>query len=385
MSDSSDRKLFLLDAYALIFRSYYAFIRNPRINSKGLNTSAVFGFMLTLEEILQKQDPSHIAVVFDPPGPTFRHEIYKEYKANRDATPEDIKLAVPYIKGILEAYGIPVYESEGFEADDLIGTMSRQAADIGYRTYMMTSDKDFMQLVTDKVMMYKPAARGGPAEVMGPEEVCRKFGIDEPAQVIDILALMGDTADNIPGAPGIGPKTAQKLIAEYGSVEKLIENSHLLKGKQKEIIENNREEILFSKRLVTIETNVPFELKEKEIVRKEMDRERLKELFGELEFRSMAEKMDIDMDKPYVGVAGKLAGADNRQGTLFDTGSTAVKACAGIETLSERDHEYRRLESGDEIKELADTLNKLDEFCFDTETSSIKPLESELVAVSFSW
>ncbi len=324
-------------------------------------------------------------MVFDPPGPTFRHEIYKEYKANRDATPEDIKIAVPYIKGILEAYGIPVYESEGFEADDLIGTMSRQAADTGYKTYMMTSDKDYMQLVNDKVMMYKPATRGGPAEVMGPEEVCKKFGIDEPAQVIDILALMGDSADNIPGAPGIGPKTAKKLIAEYGSVEKLIENSHLLKGKQKEIIENNREEILFSKRLVTIETNVPFELKEEEMVRKEMDRERLKELFGELEFRSMAEKMDIDTDKPYVGVAAKVAGADNRQGTLFGTETPAVSGGTGMDTLSERDHEYRRLESRDEIKELADTLNNLDEFCFDTETSSIKPLESELVAVSFSW
>lgn len=385
MSDSSDRKLFLLDAYALIFRSYYAFIRNPRVNSKGLNTSAVFGFMLTLEEILQKQDPSHIAVVFDPPGPTFRHEMYKEYKANRDATPEDIKIAVPYIKGILEAYGIPVYESEGFEADDLIGTMSRQAADMGYSTYMMTSDKDYMQLVSDKVMMYKPATRGGPAEVMGPEEVCKKFGIEEPAQVIDILALMGDSADNIPGAPGIGPKTAKKLIAEYGSVEKLIENSHLLKGKQREIIENNSDEILFSKKLVTIETNVPFELNEDEIVRKEMDRERLKELFGELEFRSMAEKMDMDTDKPYVGVAGRVAGPDNQQGTLFGAETTAVSGGTGMDTLAERDHEYRRLETKNEIKELASTLNSLDEFCFDTETSSIKPLESELVAVSFSW
>ncbi|MDZ7738220.1 MAG: DNA polymerase I [Bacteroidales bacterium] len=385
MSDSSDRKLFLLDAYALIFRSYYAFIRNPRINSKGLNTSAVFGFLLTLEEILQKQDPSHIAVVFDFPGPTFRHEMYKEYKANRDATPEDIKLAVPYIKGILEAYGIPVYESEGFEADDLIGTMSRQAADIGYSTYMMTSDKDFMQLVNDKVMMYKPATRGGPAEVMGPEEVCKKFGIDEPSQVIDILALMGDSADNIPGAPGIGPKTAKKLIAEYGSVEKLIENSHRLKGKQKEIIENNREEILFSKKLVTIETNVPFELNEDEIVRKEMDRERLKELFGELEFRSMAEKMNMDTEKPYVGVAAKGSGTDSQQGSLFEAEPVAGTAGESVETLSERDHEYLRLETKDEIKELAATLSRLDEFCFDTETSSINALESELVAVSFSW
>jgi len=385
MSDSSEKKLFLLDAYALIFRSYYAFIRNPRINSKGLNTSAVFGFMLTLEEILQKQDPSHIAVVFDYPGPTFRHEMYKEYKAGRDATPEDIKLAVPFIKGILGAYGIPVYESEGYEADDIIGTIAKQAATEGFITYMMTSDKDFMQLVTDTVKMYKPATRGGPPEVLGPKEVCEKFGIDDPGQVIDILALMGDSADNIPGAPGIGPKTAKKLISEFGSVEKLIENSHKLKGKQKQVIEDNREEILFSKKLVTIETAVPFAFSEKEIIRKEMDRNRLKELFTELEFKSLAEKIDFDKGKQYVEGASLPLSESMVQGSLFDTGMVSAGDPLTFDTLADREHEYIVADTAVEVSKLADRLNGLEEFCFDTETDSLNPLESKLIAVSFSW
>ena len=385
MSDSSERKLFLLDAYALIFRSYYAFIRNPRINSKGLNTSAVFGFMLTLEEILQKQDPSHIAVVFDYPGPTFRHEMYKEYKAGRDATPEDIKLAVPFIKGILEAYGIPVYESEGYEADDIIGTIAKQAATKGFITYMMTSDKDFMQLVTDSVMMYKPAARGGPPEVLGPKEVCEKFGIDDSGQVIDILALMGDSADNIPGAPGIGPKTAKKLISEFGSVENLIENSHKLKGKQKQVIEDNREEILFSKKLVTIETAVPFSFSEKEIIRKEMDRNRLKELFTELEFKSLAEKIDFNKGKQYVEASSLPLSESSVQGSLFDTETVSAGDAMTFDTLADREHEYIMADTPEEVSKLAARLSSLGEFCFDTETDSLNALESKLVAVTFSW
>ncbi|HEN20908.1 MAG TPA: DNA polymerase I, partial [Desulfobacteraceae bacterium] len=383
MSDTSERKLFLLDAYALIFRSYYAFIRNPRINSRGFNTSAIFGFLLTLEEILQNQDPTHIAVIFDPPGPTFRHEMYKEYKANRDATPEDIKQAVPYIKDILEAYGIPVYEAEGYEADDLIGTMSRQAADMGFSTYMMTPDKDFTQLVNETVKMYKPATRGGAAVVMGPEEVCREYNIEDPKQVIDILALMGDSSDNIPGAPGVGPKTAKKLIAEYGSVENLIANTAKLKGKLKEIVENNREEILFSKKLVTIETNVPFELSEKDMLRKEMNKPRLKHIFSELEFRSLAEKLDAGT--AISAVENKMTDAGALQGSLFDSEGPGAGSAGQYKTLNDIEHEYTRLEKTGEIKKLARELNELDEFCFDTETNSIKPLESELVAISFSW
>ena len=385
MSDPSDRKLFLLDAYALIFRSYYAFIRNPRINSKGFNTSAIFGFMLTLDEILQNQDPSHIAVVFDPPGPTFRHEMYKEYKANRDATPEDIKNAVPYIKDILEAYGIPVYEAEGYEADDLIGTISRQATDMGFTTYMMTPDKDFTQLVNDNVKMYKPATRGGSARIMGPDEVCEEYSIEDPLQVIDILALMGDTADNIPGAPGIGPKTAKKLISEYGSVEKLIENADKLKGKQKEIIEENKEEILFSKKLVTIETNVPFTLSEEEIVRKKMNSSRLRELFTDLEFRSLAQKLEAGDESATEIAAGTVATENSMQGSLFDTAATTAVSEGALRTLNNTEHEYSRLEREDEINKLVQTLEKLDEFCFDTETTSLHPLESELIAISFAW
>ncbi len=385
MSDNSERKLFLLDAYALIFRSYYAFIRNPRINSKGFNTSAIFGFMLTLEEILEKQDPSHIAVVFDPTGPTFRHEIYRDYKANRDATPEDIQKAVPYIKDILKAYGIPVYEVEGYEADDLIGTMSRQAAEKGFITYMMTPDKDFTQLVNDMVRMYKPAARGGPAVVMGPEEVCKEYSIDDPGQIIDILALMGDSADNIPGAPGIGPKTAKKLISEFGSIENLIKNTDKLKGKQKEIIENNKKDILFSKKLVTIETSVPFNLMEDELIRKEMNKSRLRELFTELEFKSLMDKLDEGSGRTKAGNAGSASKDDSSQGSLFETVAETSGGLSNFETLDKTEHEYLRLEEKDEIKKLADKLKKLDEFCFDTETTSINPLESEIVAISFCW
>jgi len=385
MLENNDRKLFLLDAYALIFRSYYAFIRNPRINSKGMNTSAIFGFMLTLEDILQNQDPSHIAVIFDPPGPTFRHEMYKDYKANRDATPEDIKKAVPYIKEILEAYGIPVYEAEGFEADDLIGTMSRQAADMGFTTFMMTPDKDFTQLVNDTVKMYKPATRGGAAVVMGPEEVCREYSIDDPRQVIDILALMGDSADNIPGAPGIGPKTAKKLISEFGSVENLIKNSNKLTGKQREIIEDNSEEILFSKKLVTIETNVPFRLNEEEMLRKEINRSRLRDLFSELEFRNLAEKLDADTRNKGGGTATTAPGGGSLQGSLFENAGVPVNKASDLETLNDRKHDYARVATVDEMKKLADELLKLNEFCFDTETSSLNPLEAELIAISFSW
>ena len=263
MYDTSTKKLFLLDAYALIFRSYYAFIKNPRITSKGLNTSAVFGFLLTLEEILQKQKPTHIAVVFDTPTPTFRHEMFKEYKAHRDETPEDIKKAVPYIKRLIEAYKIPVIDYPGFEADDVIGTLARKASERGFITYMMTPDKDFAQLVSQNVFMFKPSRSGNESIQWGVEDIQREFAVERPEQVIDVLALMGDTADNIPGAPGVGPKTAMKLISEYGSIEELFRNTDKLKGKLKEIIENNREQIEFSKKLVTIEQNVPIDLDEK--------------------------------------------------------------------------------------------------------------------------
>ncbi|MBE0667172.1 MAG: DNA polymerase I, partial [Bacteroidales bacterium] len=287
---NEDKRLFLLDAYALIFRSYYAFIRNPRITSGGMNTSAVFGFLLTLEDLLIKQKPSHIAVVFDPPGPTFRHEIYKEYKANRDATPEDIKIAVPYIKRLLEAFRIPIIEVAGFEADDVIGTLARKAAESGFTTYMMTPDKDFAQLVTDRVMMYRPGRSGGDAEIWGEEEIVREYGV-RPESITDLLGLMGDASDNIPGAPGIGPKTARKLIGGFGGIERLLEDSSKLSGRQKDIIEQNRDMILLSRRLATIEQNVPVDFDHTLFHRREADIDKLKSLYEELEFRTMASKL----------------------------------------------------------------------------------------------
>ncbi len=386
MSETKTRKLFLLDAYALIYRSYYAFIKNPRINSKGFNTSAVFGFVLTLDELLQKQNPSHLGVVFDPPSPTFRHKMYKEYKANRDATPEDIKLSVPYIKSLLEAYNIPVYEVDGYEADDVIGTLSWKASDSGFDTYMMTPDKDFAQLVRDNVKMFKPSRGGADPVVWGPAEVCEEFNIDDPLKVIDILALMGDTADNIPGAPGIGPKTAKKLISEYGSVEKLIEDTSALKGKQKEIIDNNGEQIMFSKKLVTIETDVHVDLVEDDLVRKEPDKDKLKQIFEELEFRAMAAKLNLVKTT----VAGNVSpvvtqpiAGDHVQGSLF--GDYEPAAVENRNTLTSISHDYQVVESEEDILILKEKLDLLDEFCFDTETTSLDSLDTELVAIAFSW
>ena len=236
---SEEKKLFLLDAYALIFRAYYAFISNPMTNSKGLPTSTIFGFTLVLDEVLRKEKPTHIAVVFDPPSPTFRHELYREYKANREATPEDIKLAIPYIKRMLEGFCIPAVEVSGYEADDVIGTLSKKAEKEGYTVYMMTPDKDYAQLVSEHVLMYKPGRGGNPAEIIGPEEVKKKFLVEHPEQVIDILALMGDSSDNIPGAPGIGEKTAKKLVERFGSVDGVFEGIEGLKGKQKENLEKS--------------------------------------------------------------------------------------------------------------------------------------------------
>jgi len=291
MEDNQTKKLFLLDAYALIFRSYYAFIKNPRVTSKGLNTSAVFGFLLTLDEVLQKQKPSHIAVVFDTPAPTFRHKMFSAYKATRDETPEDIKTAVPYIKRLIEAYNIPVIEYPGFEADDIIGTLAKKASTKGFTTYMMTPDKDYAQLVGDNIFMFKPSRSGNESVQWGVEDVKREFSVQNPEQVIDILALMGDTSDNIPGAPGVGPKTAMKLISEFGSVEELFKNTDKLKGKLKETIETFREQIGLSKKLATIALDVPVELKESELTTNVPDVTRLRALFDELEFRTVAARI----------------------------------------------------------------------------------------------
>ena len=386
MTDNHEKKLFLLDAYALIFRSYYAFIKNPRITSKGMNTSAIFGFLLTLEEVLQKQKPSHIAVVFDTPAPTFRHEMYKEYKATRDETPEDIKKAIPYIKQLLEAYRIPVIDCPGYEADDVIGTLAGKASERGFTTYMMTPDKDFAQLVSDNVIMFKPSRGGNESVRWGVDEVKREFSVQKPEQVIDILALMGDTSDNIPGAPGVGPKTAMKLISEYGSIEELFRNSDKLKGKLKEIIENNREQIEMSKKLATIELNVPVVFKEEELITEAPDRNKLKSLFDELEFRTVAARILAEADRPEKTPAQKEVfdtPKENIQGTLF--GNEITAPAIKRNTIDNVAHNYLLVESDSDIKELVSRAIQLKELCFDTETTSINPLESELVAIAFSW
>lgn len=291
MADNTNKKLFLLDAYALIFRAYYALIKMPRITRDGFNTSAIFGFVNTLEEILRKEQPTHIAVCFDPPGPTFRHEASKEYKAERSETPEDIKLSVPIIKEIIRAYHIPIVEVAGFEADDVIGTLARMAEKEGFTTYMMTPDKDFGQLVTPSIIQYKPSYRGQDFEMRGPKEVCERYGLQNTLQVIDLLALMGDKIDNIPGCPGVGEKTAVKLINDFGSVEHLLSNTNQLKGALKKKIEENAEQIRFSKFMATIRTDVPVETTPDRLQRMPEDRSKLLAIFKELEFKALADRV----------------------------------------------------------------------------------------------
>ncbi len=291
-----NNRLFLLDAYALIFRAYYALLKMPRITQSGFNTSAIFGFVNTLEEVIRKENPSHLAVCFDPAGPTFRNQAFEEYKGEREATPEDIKLSVPIIKEIVKAYNIPVVEVEGFEADDVIGTLARKAEKEGYTTYMMTPDKDFGQLVSPSILQYKPAYRGQDFEIRGEEEVCARYGLNNTSQVIDLLALMGDKIDNIPGCPGVGEKTAVKLIQEFGNIENLIENTDKLKGALKKKIEENTEQIKFSKYLATIRTDVPVDVEPADLRRHSPDREKLFAIFRELEFKTLIDRVGRRLD-----------------------------------------------------------------------------------------
>ena len=386
MIDNTSKKLFLLDAYALIFRAYYAFIKNPRITSHGLNTSAVFGFLLTLQEVLEKQKPTHIAVVFDHPSSTFRHDMFAGYKANRNETPEDIRKAVPYIKRLIEAFRIPVLDCPGFEADDIIGTLARKATEKGFTTFMMTPDKDFAQLVSDKVFMFKPSRSGNESILWGIDDIKREFCVDRPEQVIDVLALMGDSSDNIPGAPGVGPKTAMKLISEYGSVEELFKNTDKLKGKLKDIIEANKEVIEFSKKLVTIDQDSPVELNESYFEFKVPDAEKLKALFDELEFRAVGTKILNGIDKsekPRGPMQAMAPQKDSLQGSLFDEAQVAVLV-PGIKK-EDVSHDYILIDNDSSTAELADKLGNLKEFCFDTETTGIDVLNTELIALSFSW
>ena len=373
------KKLFLLDAYALIFRAYYAFIRAQIINSKGLNTSAIYGFTATLEEILRTESPSHIAVVFDPPGPTFRHTKFPEYKANREATPEDIKQSVPWIKKIIEAFNIPVVEVQGYEADDVIGTMAWKARDKGFEVYMMTPDKDYAQLVKDKVFMYKPRRSGKESEIIGAQEVKETFQVQDPRQVIDILALWGDSSDNIPGAPGIGEKTAKKLISSYHTIENLFEHTDDLKGRVQESILQNKEQIELSKDLATIRLDVPVEFDENKLLFEGAKKDELINLFGELEFKTLAARV-------LSVIADKEEPSGFEQGSLFgEQGSEAGTIHRHLKTLKDIDHAYRCADNPALIAELIDLLMKQTAFCFDTETTSINAIDAELVGMAFSW
>ena len=371
-------KMFLLDAYALIYRAYYAFIKNPRINSKGLNTSAIMGFVNTLNEVMTKENPTHLGVAFDPSGPTFRHIEFPEYKAQREACPEDIKTAVPIIKKILEAYRIPVLEVEGFEADDVIGTLATKAGMSGIETYMLTPDKDYGQLVGNNVYMYRPRHNGG-YEVMGTQEVIEKYGIDNTSQVIDLLGLMGDASDNIPGCPGVGEKTAVKLIKEFGSIESLLLNTDKLKGAQKKKVEDNAELIRMSKYLATIKTDVPIELDLDALQVKDANQQELEKLFEELEFKTFAKRI-LKKDK-------QEQKKQNLQLDLFAEFPTEGKEEAefsSFETIKTIPHEYKHDEKEDEIKQLCDYFLTKQILSLDTETTSLSPIDAELVGLSFS-
>ena len=371
-------KLFLLDAYALIYRSYYAFIKNPRINSKGQNTSAIIGFCNTLNEVLQKEQPSHIGVAFDPHGPTFRSEAFPAYKAQRDATPEDIHAAVPIIKDILRAYRIPVLQVDGYEADDVIGTLAKKADSIGVKCYMLTPDKDYGQLVTEHANIYRPR-HGGGYEVMGPKEVCEKYGITTPLQVIDLLALMGDSADNFPGCPGVGEKTAAKLIADFGSVEQLLARTDELKGAlQKKVVEHV-DDIKMSYFLATIKTDVPIELNMNELKLVEPDNEKLRQLFTELEFKQLADKLLKKPQKASIPANGQLDlfAEFPADGSLFTENTS-------FESLKTVTHDYKLVENEDEMRKLCDYFLTNEILSLDTETTSTSSIDAELVGLSFA-
>ena len=370
-------KLFLLDAYALIYRAYYAFIKNPRINSKGLNTSAVMGFVNTLNEILTKENPTHIGVAFDH-GKTFRDEAFPAYKAQREATPEDIRASVPIIKDIISAMNIPVLQADGFEADDVIGTLATKAGLAGVPTYMLTPDKDYGQLVRDNVFIFRPK-HGGGYETMGPAEVNEKYGLTSPSQVIDLLALMGDSADNFPGCPGVGPKTAAKLIAEFGSIDSLLANTDRIKGKLREKVEAAVDDIRMSRFLATIRTDVPMELNLDELKITEPDADRLNEIFAELEFKSLADKI-LKKEKQNVKKV-------NQQLDLFSENtpdeSDSVKNTHS-RRLENTPHEYKLVDNEEEMRKLLDFFLTQPTVSLDTETTSTDPIDAELVGLSFA-
>ena len=371
-------KLFLLDAYALIYRSYYAFIKNPRINSKGLNTSAIMGFVNTLNEVLTKEQPTHIGVAFDPHGPTFRNEAFPAYKAQREETPEDIRKAIPIIKDILKAYNIPILQIDGYEADDVIGTLAKKADSIGVKTYMLTPDKDYGQLVSDNVNIYRPR-HGGGYEIMGPKEVTEKYDIPTPLQVIDLLALMGDSADNFPGCPGVGEKTAVKLINEFGSVDELIHRVDEIKGKLKEKIKEHVDDIRMSFFLATIKTDVPVELKLDELKKVEPNEAELNRIFTELEFKSFANRI---LKKPET--VQKTVNAQLDLFAEFPTDGQVSSENSKISSLKTTPHDYQLVDNEEEMKKIVEKFLSGKILVLDTETTSTSPIDAELVGLSFA-
>jgi len=388
-------KLFLIDAYALIFRSYYAFLKNPRINSKGLNTSAILGFVNTLEEILAKENPTHIAVAFDPKGGTFRHELYKEYKAQREETPEVIRESVPIIKDLLQAYNIKTYEVPGFEADDVIGTLSSKAdAHGGVITYMMTPDKDYCQLVTETSFIYKPRFGDKGYDILGIPQVLERYGLKTTSQVIDMLGLMGDSSDNIPGCSGVGEKTAVKLINDFGGIDGLLANTDKLKGALKDKVEKGSEMIKFSRLLATIRTDVPIDFNLQEMERKSPDEQKLSTLFQDLEFRSLSRRRsDIIADAPTseIPVSKKTnpqsGKTDNIQLDLFQETELSVQEPLENSNLSDINsvlHDYQLIDNESDALQLAGKLLTSQFICFDTETTGIDPIQAKIVGISFS-
>ncbi|MDR0541874.1 MAG: DNA polymerase I [Dysgonamonadaceae bacterium] len=375
-------KLFLLDAYALIYRAYYALIKMPRINSKGLNTSAILGFVNTLEDVLKKEKPTHIGIAFDPPGPTFRHEAFEAYKAQREETPEVIRQSVPIIKDIIRAYRIPILEVPYYEADDVIGTIAKKSSE-EYQVYMMTPDKDYGQLVDRHIFIYKPKYGSSECEVLDVEKVKEKYGLTNPLQMIDFLGLMGDASDNIPGCPGVGEVTAKKLIADFGSIENLLAHTDRLKGSLKNKIEENKEMILFSKFLATIKTDVPIDVHPNTLVRSEIDEPALRKLFEELEFRQLSTR--VFGDTP---AAPKAVKSPAFQASLFDRSEIETPVVditpSGLSHLKSTPHSYSLLDDEAKITGLIERIQAQKSFAFDTETTGLDPLSSELVGMSFA-
>lgn len=389
---SADKRLFLLDAYALIYRAYFSFIKAPRINSQRMNTSASFGFTLTLLDLIKREKPTHIAVVFDTAAPTDRHIEHVEYKANRQEMPDDIRNNIPYIRRIIEAFNIPVIESDGYEADDVIGTLAKKAEKEGYTTYMVTPDKDFGQLVTDKILMYKPGRSGAPPEVLGPREICARWGLENTDQVRDILGLMGDAVDNIPGIPGVGEKTAMKLVQEYGSMEEAIARAGEIKGKLGERLLEHQEQGRLSKKLATILIDAPVDIDHTALHLDPPDKDKVLEVFSELEFRNLLKSVlgeEAQANAPVAAPKRRAKGNDDQMdmfsgGDAADTGDAAPMSTS-LATLETTEHSYRIAATPEEQEALAKELAAQERFCFDTETTSVDERRAELVGLAFSW